>query len=83
MYAGAAWIPASPWNADDETTEQLMANFCQAMLCEHLEPAAALRRAQLRMLRQNDRQSPYYRGVFILQGESHTKPAPLPPLAAQ
>ena len=69
MYAGAARILASLWKVDDEATQQLMASFYQGLLQGHLEPAAALRRAQLQMLRQKDWQSPYYWSAFVLQGE--------------
>jgi len=73
MYAGAARILASLWKVDDEATQQLMASFYRGVLREHLEPAAALRRAQLQMLRQRDWQSPFYWGAFVLQGEWHAK----------
>jgi CHAT domain-containing protein len=46
-----------------------MASFYRGMLREGLAPSAALRRAQVEMLAQKHRQSPYYWAAFVLQGE--------------
>lgn len=69
MYAGATRVVVSLWNVSDEATAELMSNFYQGMLKEKLSPAAALRSAQIRMLRQKRWQSPYYWSAFTLQGE--------------
>lgn len=69
MYAGAARVGTSLWKVDDAATAALMGRFYQAMLKEGKSSAAALRAAQLDMLKQKRWQSPYYWAAFILQGE--------------
>jgi CHAT domain-containing protein len=69
MYAGSPRVIASLWKVDDAATVDLMATFYRGMLKEGLAPAAALRRAQIEMLAQKQRQSPYYWAAFVLQGE--------------
>ncbi|MDT5063167.1 MAG: hypothetical protein QOH63_3626 [Acidobacteriota bacterium] len=69
MYAGAARVGTSLWKVDDAATAALMGRFYQAMLKEGKSSAAALRAAQLDMLKQRRWQSPYYWAAFILQGE--------------
>lgn len=69
MYAGAARVGTSLWKVDDSAMAMLMGRFYQAMLKEGKSPAAALRAAQLEMLKQRRWQSPYYWAAFILQGE--------------
>ena len=60
---------ASLWQVDDAATAALMKRFYQKMLQEKLRPAAALRAAQIEMLKRRHWQSPYYWGAFVLQGE--------------
>ena len=69
MYAGAARVGTSLWKVDDAATAALMGRFYQATLKEGKSSAAALRAAQLDMLKQRRWQSPYYWAAFILQGE--------------
>ncbi|MEG4942059.1 tetratricopeptide repeat protein [Microcoleus sp. F4-D5] len=69
MYAGAQRVVVSLWNVDDEGTATLMSSFYQGMLKKGLTPAAALRAAQLEMLKQEEWRSPYYWAAFTLQGE--------------
>ncbi|MEG3926535.1 CHAT domain-containing protein [Microcoleus sp. D3_18a_C4] len=69
MYAGAKRVVVSLWNVDDEGTAALMSSFYQGMLQKGLTPAAALRAAQLEMLKQEEWRSPYYWAAFNLQGE--------------
>jgi CHAT domain-containing protein len=69
MYAGAQRVVVSLWSVDDERTATLMSSFYQAMLQKGLTPAAALRAAQLEMLKQEKWKSPYYWAAFTLQGE--------------
>jgi CHAT domain-containing protein len=69
MYAGAARVGASLWKVDDSATAALMQRFYQAMLKESKSPSAALRAAQLEMLKQKRWQSPYYWAAFTMQGE--------------
>ena len=68
MYAGAARVMASLWNVDDQRTAELMKHFYEKVLKEKMQPAAALRAAQLEMWR-SKYNSPYYWGAFVLQGE--------------
>jgi CHAT domain-containing protein/Flp pilus assembly protein TadD len=69
MYAGAPRVMASMWEVDDAATAQLMKRFYRGVLQEKLTPAAALRAAQIEMLKKSHWQSPYYWGAFVLQGE--------------
>jgi tetratricopeptide (TPR) repeat protein len=69
MYAGAQRVVASLWQVDDFATAQLMKSFYRGMLKEGLRPAAALRAAQLEMLRQPSWSSPFFWAAFTLQGE--------------
>jgi len=69
MYAGAQRVVVSLWTVDDEGTATLMSSFYQGMLKKGLTPAAALRAAQLEMLKQEKWRSPYYWAAFNLQGE--------------
>jgi CHAT domain-containing protein len=69
MYAGAQRVVASLWKVDDFATAQLMKSFYRGMLKEGLRPAAALRVAQLEMLRQKSWSSPFFWAAFTIQGE--------------
>jgi CHAT domain-containing protein len=70
MYAGASRVLASLWKVEEEPTAELMASVYEGVLGERkLRPAAALRRAQIKMWRDPNRRSPYYWGAFVLQGE--------------
>jgi CHAT domain-containing protein len=69
MYAGAPRVAVSLWSVSDRATAELMEKFYGAMLKDGLRPAAALRAAQIEMLRRPGSESPYYWAAFILQGE--------------
>lgn len=69
MYAGATQVIASLWNVSDNATAELMRRFYQAMLHDKLSPSAALRRAQVEMLKQPRWSDPYYWGAFVVHGE--------------
>jgi CHAT domain-containing protein/tetratricopeptide (TPR) repeat protein len=69
MYAGTPRVMVSLWNVNDESTAALMSQFYQNKLAKGMTPAAALRQAQLEMLRNPKYQAPYYWAPFILQGE--------------
>jgi CHAT domain-containing protein len=69
MYAGAARVVASLWRVDDRATAELMKRFYQGMLKEGLRPAAALRAAQVSMLKEKRWSTPHYWAAFTLQGE--------------
>ncbi|HWQ32846.1 MAG TPA: CHAT domain-containing tetratricopeptide repeat protein [Blastocatellia bacterium] len=70
LYAGAARVLASLWNVSDQGTAELMGRFYEGLLGpQHERPGAALRTAQLSLLRRPHWQSPYYWAAFVLQGE--------------
>jgi len=69
MYAGARSVAASLWKVDDVATRELMKRFYTKMFRSGLRPAAALRAAQLEMLKTQQWQAPYYWAGFVLQGE--------------
>jgi len=69
MAAGSKSVVASLWKVDDGATAVLMAHFYEAMLQQDMPPAAALRSAKLKMMREKGRSEPYYWAGFVLQGE--------------
>jgi len=69
MYAGVPRVIVSLWSVNDRATEELMAAFYQKLLKEKLAPAAALRQAQIAMIKDKQWSSPYYWAAFVQQGE--------------
>ena len=69
MYAGAKRVVASLWQVDDLATAELMKRFYRGMLKDGLRPAAALRAAQVEMMKQKRWSSPYFWAAFVIQGE--------------
>jgi CHAT domain-containing protein/tetratricopeptide (TPR) repeat protein len=69
MYAGVPRVMASLWSVDDQATAKLMTHFYRGLLTKKQSPAAALRAAQLAMLKDRQWQAPYYWAAFVLQGE--------------
>ena len=69
MYAGARRLVVSLWNVNDKATATLMQRLYTGMLRNNKTPAAALRAAQIEMLRSAQWQSPYYWAPFVMQGE--------------
>ena len=69
MYAGAIRVVASLWEVDDAGTAELMKRFYKAMLKDGMRPAAALRGAQVEMLKEKRWEAPYYWAAFQIQGE--------------
>ncbi|HWP42522.1 MAG TPA: CHAT domain-containing protein [Blastocatellia bacterium] len=69
MYAGARRVVASLWQVDDLATAELMKRFYRGMLKEGLRPAAALRGAQLELMREKRWASPFFWAAFVMQGE--------------
>ena len=69
MYAGATRVVGSLWSTDDKATAELMVRFYRRLLRENLRPPAALRAAQISMLRDRRWRQPYYWAGFTLQGE--------------
>src|SRR5215217_3731872 len=69
MYAGARRVVVSLWNVNDKATAALMKDLYTEMLRNNKTPAAALRAAQIEMLRTRQWQSPYFWAPFVMQGE--------------
>lgn len=70
MYAGAARVMVSLWSVPDESTSVLMAEMYRGMLGkEKLRPAAALREAQVKMMKDKRWSAPFYWSCFVIQGE--------------
>src|SRR5262249_52645099 len=69
MYAGTPRVVSSLWRVPDNATAALMREFYRRMLVDRMEPAAALRDAQLAIRRDARWSAPYYWAGFILQGE--------------
>jgi CHAT domain-containing protein/Tfp pilus assembly protein PilF len=69
MYAGSPRVVASLWRVPSKATAELMKRFYRGMLVEGLRPAAALRAAQVGMLKEKRWNEPYYWAAFVLQGE--------------
>jgi len=69
MYAGARRVVVSLWNVNDKATASLMQRLYVGILRNKKTPAAALRAAQLEMLRTPQWRSPYFWAAFVMQGE--------------
>jgi CHAT domain-containing protein len=69
MYAGARRVVVSLWTVNDRATASLMHRLYTEILQNNKTPAAALRAAQIEMLRAGQWQSPYYWAPFVMQGE--------------
>jgi CHAT domain-containing protein/tetratricopeptide (TPR) repeat protein len=69
MYAGAPRVVVSLWSVNEVGTSELMIRFYRQMLKNGLRPAAALRAAQLSLMKEKRWQSPFYWAAFTLQGE--------------
>jgi CHAT domain-containing protein/lipopolysaccharide biosynthesis regulator YciM len=70
MYAGAARVMVSLWSVSDESTSVLMTEMYRGMLGkEKLRPSAALREAQLKMMKDKRWSAPFYWASFVIQGE--------------
>jgi CHAT domain-containing protein len=69
MYAGARRVVVSLWNVNDRATATLMQRLYAGLLRTNKTPAAALRAAQIEMLRSGQWQAPDYWAAFVMQGE--------------
>lgn len=70
LYAGARSVIVSLWNVNDQSTAELMRRFYQSYFADKmLRPAAALRTAQLSMMRGQQWSHPYYWAAFSVQGD--------------
>lgn len=69
LNAGARRVVVSLWNVNDQATASLMVQMYRQMLKQHLQPAAALRQAQLAMRKQKQWAAPYFWAAFVQQGD--------------
>jgi CHAT domain-containing protein len=70
MYAGTPRVVVSLWSLEDSSASELMSRFYKALFGrKRLSPAAALREAQLEILKSRRWHSPYFWAAFVLQGE--------------
>lgn len=69
FHAGARRVVVSLWPVQDQPTAELMRRFYQALLRDHLSPAAALRRAQAGLRGEPGWQDPHDWAGFVLQGD--------------
>ncbi|HEX8175940.1 MAG TPA: CHAT domain-containing tetratricopeptide repeat protein [Pyrinomonadaceae bacterium] len=69
MYAGSPRVVVSLWSVSDAGTAELMTRFYQAMLKDGMRSAAALRAAQVSLLKEKRWEQPFYWAAFTLQGE--------------
>ena len=69
MSAGSNTVVATLWKVEDKATAVLMRDFYESMLQKGMSPAAALRSAKLKMMRDEQWSAPYYWAGFVLQGE--------------
>lgn len=68
LDAGAARVVVTLWDVGDASAAELMSRFYAGLLGQGLEPARALRRAQLSMLRDPRWRAPHNWAAFTLQG---------------
>jgi CHAT domain-containing protein len=69
MYAGVPRVIVSLWSVNDQGTAELMRRFYRCYLRNGYPAAAALRCAQLSMMKEPRWSSPYYWAPFVLHGE--------------
>jgi CHAT domain-containing protein/Tfp pilus assembly protein PilF len=69
MAAGVPRVIASLWDVQDVSTAELMTRFYRGVFKQGQSPAAALRAAQLVMLKDPRWSEPYYWAAFTLQGD--------------
>lgn len=70
LYAGASSVAVSLWSQQDGATAALMEQLYRRLLGkQRLTPAAALRAAQLEMLKSGRWPSPYFWAGFTVQGD--------------
>ena len=70
MYAGAPTVGVSLWSVADKSTAELMTDFYRRLLAPTpTSPSAAMRQAQLAMIKANKTSAPFYWAPFVLVGE--------------
>ncbi len=74
LSVGAKSVMASLWKVEDQATLELMKDFYGAMVNEKLTPSKALRKAQIKMLRDGRYRSPFYWAAFTVHGDFKNVP---------
>jgi len=71
MYAGAPTVGVSLWSVADKSTAELMTDFYRRLprACPPHHQSAAMRQAQLAMIKANKTSAPFYWAPFVLVGE--------------
>ena len=70
MYAGAKRVTFSLWDINDEATSELMGHLYREMFAAKTStPSAALRKAQISMIKDKRWSNPYFWATFVMQGE--------------
>jgi CHAT domain-containing protein/tetratricopeptide (TPR) repeat protein len=70
LHAGADSIVASRWRVEDAATQQLMAEFYRSLLVDGASVSAALRKAQIQLLKSRPTSAPFFWAAFEVQGLS-------------
>src|SRR5262249_1429904 len=70
FVAGCPSTVVSQWSVDAESTTELLVRFHRNLLAPK-NKAAALRQAELRLLRSRDYSHPFYWAPFVVMGDSH------------
>jgi tetratricopeptide (TPR) repeat protein len=65
LSAGARRVVSTLWSVDDEISKELMTTFYRGMLRDGLNPSEALRRSQVKMMRNSRTMAPYYWAGFV------------------
>jgi CHAT domain-containing protein len=68
LAAGAQRVVSSLWAVPDRSTSQLMIEFYRQLVDRQLQPAEALRQAQLSLYEQRRTRRPYYWAGFVMIG---------------
>ena len=64
LSAGAKRVVSTLWSVDDEISKELMISFYTGLLREDLDPPGAMRRSQVKMMRNSRTVAPYYWVAF-------------------
>jgi CHAT domain-containing protein len=69
MQAGVPRVVSTLWKIEDEATSELMSYFYDSLLKKNKPPSAALRDAQVRILKDRRWENPYFWASFVLTGD--------------
>jgi CHAT domain-containing protein len=69
LYSGAHQVVVSLWRVDDSSTAELMKRLYTGILAEHQPSQAALRQAQVAILKEERWQAPFFWAAFEIQGD--------------